>query len=55
MKVAICSSMVFSEKMLEVKNELEKLGHEVLVPKFIGAYTNKPEKEKEALVLFYKN
>ena len=30
MKIAICASMIFSEKMLDTKKELEKLGHGVL-------------------------
>lgn len=55
MKIAVCSSMVFSEKVLEVKKELEALGHEVLVSKFIDAYTGKSEAEKERLTLFHKN
>ena len=31
MKIVICASMVFSEKVLEVKHELEHLGHEVMI------------------------
>lgn len=32
MKVTICGSIAFYEKMLEVKKELEKLGHVVKLP-----------------------
>lgn len=32
MKIAICGSLKFHEKMLRVKEELEKLGHLVLMP-----------------------
>ncbi|MFH1326191.1 MAG: hypothetical protein ABIH48_01860 [Candidatus Falkowbacteria bacterium] len=55
MKIAICASMVFSEKQIETKKELEKLGHEVFVSGFINAYVGKDEKEKERLALFDKN
>ncbi|MCX6817814.1 MAG: hypothetical protein NTU57_03075 [Candidatus Aenigmarchaeota archaeon] len=55
MKIAVCSSMVFAEKMLETKEKLEKLGHEVLISDFIGSYAGKNEKEKERLTLLDKN
>jgi nucleoside 2-deoxyribosyltransferase len=55
MKIAICTSMVFTEKMLETKKELERLGHEVFVSGFVDAYVGKTEKEKEKLTLFHKN
>jgi len=32
MKITICGSIAFFEKMLEVKKELELLGHEVEIP-----------------------
>jgi len=32
MKLMICGSMYFSKEMLQAKNILEKLGHEVMVP-----------------------
>jgi len=32
MKITICSSIVFASKILEVKAQLEKMGHEVLIP-----------------------
>jgi hypothetical protein len=31
MKIAICSSMAFAKKMIEVKNSLIELGHEVVI------------------------
>ncbi len=56
MKIAICSSMVFSDRMLQVKKELEAMGHEVFVSKFIDEYTDPmlSEKDKEKLTLFHK-
>ncbi len=47
--------MVFTEKMLETKAALEKMGHEVFVSSFSEAYVGKTEKEKEELTLFHKN
>lgn len=35
MKIAICGSMKFHEKMREVKKKLEEMGHNVYVPKSI--------------------
>lgn len=55
MKIAICASMVFAEEMLETKQKLEKLGHEVFVSGFIEEYVDKTGKEKEQLTLFHKN
>ncbi len=55
MKIAICTSMIFTEKMLEVKKELEELGHTVYVSGFSDAYIGKTAKQKEKLTLFHKN
>jgi hypothetical protein len=32
MKITICGSMVFAQKMLEIMDKLEKIGHEVFIP-----------------------
>lgn len=55
MKIAICGSMIFTEKMLEVKKELEKLGHNATVSGFANQYAGKSEKEKEELTIYNKN
>jgi len=55
MKIYVISSMVFAEKMLEIKKKLEKLGHEVLISEFVDSYTGKSEEEKEKITLFHKN
>ena len=47
MKIAICGSMVFAEKMVDIKSELEKAGHEVFISQFAEGYLGKKEKEKE--------
>ncbi|MFH1751711.1 MAG: hypothetical protein ABH821_02120 [archaeon] len=55
MKIVICGSMSFSEKMLEVKKELESKGHECFVSDFAQQYVGKEEIERNNLVLFHKN
>lgn len=54
MKIAICASMVFTEKILEVKKELEKMDHECFVSGFADDYVGKSENEIEKLKLFHK-
>lgn len=38
MKIVICGSMIFSKEMLEIKAELEKLGHVAVLPRNAEAY-----------------
>lgn len=38
MKIVICGSMSSAAKMVEIKNELEKNGHQVLLPKRTEEY-----------------
>ncbi|MBW2603319.1 MAG: hypothetical protein JRE28_03235 [Deltaproteobacteria bacterium] len=54
MKIAICSSMIFTEKMIEVRDKLEILGHEAFVSKFAELYLGKAVKEIEELTLYHK-
>jgi nucleoside 2-deoxyribosyltransferase len=55
MKIAICASMIFAEKMLEVKRQLEKIGHIAFISQFAEGYLGKAEKEKEELAVHDKN
>jgi len=45
MKIALCGSMVFSEKMIEVKKDLEKMGHRVILPQLIEDYVGKKPRQ----------
>ena len=47
--------MVFTEKMLEVKNQLKELGHEAHISSFVNEYVGKSEKEKEEITIYHKN
>jgi predicted RNA-binding protein with PUA domain len=38
MKIVICGSMKLSRKMIEAKDELVKLGHEVILPRHTEEY-----------------
>jgi hypothetical protein len=38
MKIIICGSMKVCQKMIELKNELEKMGHTVLLPRHTKEY-----------------
>jgi len=55
MKIAICASMVFAEKMVEIKNRLEALGHEAFISQFAGGYLGKTENDKEQRAIHDKN
>ncbi|MFH1978418.1 MAG: hypothetical protein ABIJ92_03770 [Candidatus Aenigmatarchaeota archaeon] len=55
MKITVCGSMVFSEKMAETKKELENLGHGVFISSFAEKYVGKTEKEKEQQTIYDKN
>lgn len=55
MKIALCASMIFTEKMFEVKKELERMGHTVFVSQFAEKYIGKNELEKESLTNYHKN
>ena len=55
MKIAICASMVFAEKMVQVKRQLEEIGHTVFISQFAEGYLGKAEQEKEKLAVHDKN
>ena len=40
MKIVICASIEFTPKILEVKSDLEKLGHQVEIPLFSQKIAN---------------
>lgn len=51
MKIAICSSITFAKDVIEIKEKLEKIGHQVGVPHNIHLYadgTLGPESRKES-------
>lgn len=54
MKIGVVSSMQNSEKMIEVRNALEKLGHKAFASKFTPSMVGKSDEEKEEMKLHQK-
>lgn len=54
MKIGVIGSMQFTEKMLELCDELKKLGHEANMSKFTAAFIGKDDGEKERIKLEQK-
>lgn len=54
MRIAICGSMAFVSQMLKTKQELEAMGHEVEVSKFVDEYQGKGLEESELLAIKQK-
>jgi len=48
MKIAICSSMAFAKEMIEIKKELEKMKHQVVLPFGTEKYLENRELQKRA-------
>lgn len=40
MRIAICGSMQFAKEMIELKNQLESIGHSIVLPKDADLYAN---------------
>jgi hypothetical protein len=54
MKIGIIGSMHFSEKMLEVAEELNHLGHKAILSNFVHTFIGKDDAEKETVKLEQK-
>ena len=54
MKIGIIGSMQFTEKMLEVRDNLVKMGHNAFVTDLHKALVNKTDEEKEKIKLYQK-
>lgn len=55
MRIGVVGSMQYSEKMLELCEKLEALGHETFITKFATGMVGKSWEEKEAMKLHQKN
>ena len=55
MKIAICGSMQFTDKMMEVQKQLNDTGHEAFISSFGPSYVGKTAEEIERLKLDHKN
>ena len=54
MRIGVVGSMQHTEKMLDLKDKLEKLGHQVFVSKFAQSMVGKSDGEKEKMKLHQK-
>jgi len=54
MKVGVVGSMQYTEKMMELCEGLEKLGHEAYMSKFAAPFVGKSDEEKERIKLEQK-
>ncbi len=54
MKIGIIGSMQFTDKMLEVRNKLQELGHDAFVTDFHRAMVGKNDEEIEKIKLHQK-
>lgn len=55
MRIGIIGSMQYTEKMLEVRDKLIKLGHGAFMTKLHEAFIGKSDEEKEAIKIHQKN
>lgn len=55
MKIGIIGSMQYTEKMLEARDELIKLGHNAFVTKLHKSLIGKSDEEKERIKIHQKN
>ncbi|OGY30763.1 MAG: hypothetical protein A3C02_03160 [Candidatus Andersenbacteria bacterium RIFCSPHIGHO2_02_FULL_45_11] len=55
MKIGIIGSMQFTEKMLEIREQLTALGHNAFVTDLHEAFIGKTDEEKEVIKIHQKN
>ncbi len=54
MKIGVAGSMQFTERMMELCEQLEQIGHEAFMSKFGPAFVGKTDAEKEKIKLEQK-
>lgn len=54
MKIGVVGSMQFTEKMIELKDQLVKDGHEAFLTSFASPFIGKTDEEKEEIKLHQK-
>jgi hypothetical protein len=55
MQIGIIGSMQYTEKMLEIRDNLINLGHDAFVTKLHEAFIGKSDEEKEKIKIYQKN
>ncbi|MCK5612731.1 hypothetical protein KAR91_63245 [Candidatus Pacearchaeota archaeon] len=46
MKITVCSSMSFAKEMIEIKSQLECVGHEIILPRNTESYADESLSEE---------
>lgn len=54
MKIGVIGSMQYTEKMLEIRDSLNKIGHEAFVTNLASPFIGKSDEEKEEIKLHQK-
>lgn len=54
MKIGVIGSMQYTEKMIEVRDELNKMGHEAFVTSLASPFVGRSDEEKEAIKIHQK-
>jgi hypothetical protein len=55
MRIGIIGSMQYTEKMIEARDELVKLGHDAFVTNLASPFIGKTDEEKEQIKIAQKN
>ena len=55
MKIGVVGSMQYTERMLELRDELRNLGHEAYITTLSQPFVGKTDEEKEVIKLHQKN
>src|SRR3989338_11413440 len=55
MKIGIIGSMQYTEKMIEMRDELNKIGHKAFLTDLHAPFIGKSDEEKEKIKIYQKN
>jgi len=55
MKIGVVGSMQYTEKMIELRDKLNDMGHEAYVTTLSGPFIGKTDEEKEEIKIHQKN
>lgn len=55
MRIGVIGSMQYTEKMLEIRDQLIKMGHDAFVTTLADPFVGKADEEKEEIKLHQKN
>lgn len=55
MRIGVIGSMQFTERMLETRDELNKLGHDAFITNLASPFIGKTDEEKERIKIDQKN